>query len=103
MPTDPSLPRGAPDSTTPQTLRRLRARLFAVLHEPDPGNRRARWANYFLAALIIANAVSVTLETVPGINRNLAHTLWWFDAVSTGLFIIEYLARVWTCVEQGRL
>ena len=103
MPTDPSLPRGAPDSTTPPTVQRLRARLFAVLHAPDPGNRRARWANYFLAALIIANAVSVTLETVPGINRNLAHTLWWFDAVSTGLFIIEYLGRVWTCVEQGRL
>ena len=103
MPTDPSLPPGEPNPATRQTLRRLRARLFAVLHAPDPGNRRARWANYFLATLIIANAVSVTLETVPGINRNLARTLWWFEAVSTGLFIIEYLGRVWTCVEQGRL
>ena len=103
MPTDPSLPPGEPNPATRQTLRRLRARLFAVLHAPDPGNRHARWANYFLATLIIANAVSVTLETVPGINRNLARTLWWFEAVSTGLFIIEYLGRVWTCVEQGRL
>ena len=103
MPTDPSLPPGEPGPTMPQTLRRLRARLFAVLHVPDPGNRHARWANYFLATLIIANAVSVTLETVPGINRNLARTLWWFEAVSTGLFIIEYLGRVWTCVEQGHL
>ena len=103
MPADSSLSPGEPGPTMPQTLRRLRARLFAVLHVPDPGNRHARWANYFLATLIIANAVSVTLETVPGINRNLARTLWWFEAVSTGLFIIEYLGRVWTCVEQGHL
>ena len=103
MPTDPSLPPDEPGTVTPQNMRRLRARLFAVLHAPDPGNRHARWANYFLAALIVANAVSVTLETVPGLNRNLASTLWWFEAVSTGLFIIEYLGRLWTCVEQGQL
>jgi len=98
MPTEPSL-----SPAEPQMLRRLRAQLFAVLHAPDPGNRHARWANYFLAALIIANAVSITLESVPGINRTLARTLWWFEAISTGLFIIEYAARLWTCVEQGHL
>lgn len=103
MPTESSLSPREPETAEPHTLRSLRARLFAVLHAPDPGNRRARWANYFLAALIVANAVAVTLETVPGISRNLATTLWWFEAVSTGLFIIEYLGRVWTCVEQGHL
>lgn len=103
MPTDSSLPPGDPDPASRHPLRRLRARLFAVLHAPDPGNRHARWANYFLATLIVANAVAVTLETVPGINRNLASTLWWFEAVSTGLFIVEYLGRVWTSVEQRHL
>ena len=87
----------------PHTWRRLRAQVFAVLHAPDSRNRMARWVNYFLAALILANAVSVTLETIPGINANLANTLWWFEAVSTGIFIVEYLARVWTCVEQHHL
>jgi voltage-gated potassium channel len=99
----PNEPTELPHAGKPATLRRRRAQLFAILHEPDPGNRMARWANYFLAALILANAVSITLESVPGLNRSLARTLWWFEAVSTALFIVEYVARVWTCVEQGRL
>jgi voltage-gated potassium channel len=82
---------------------RLRARVFALLHEPDPANRLARWLNWLLAALIVGNAVAITLETVPGISRDFARTLDAFEAVSTGIFIVEYLARVWTCVEQQRL
>jgi voltage-gated potassium channel len=84
-------------------LRRLRAQTFAILHAPDPGNRLARWVNWGLAALIILNAAAITLETVPGINRSFARTLEQFEAVSTAIFIVEYLARVWTCVEQHRL
>lgn len=84
-------------------LARLRAQTFAVLHAPDPGNRVARWANWFLAALIVLNAVAITLETVPGISREFARTLHAFEALSTGIFIVEYLARLWTCVEQHRL
>lgn len=91
----------APGHTS--THRRLRAQVFAVLHEPDPGNRLAKWLNWLLAALIVGNAIAITLETVPGINQSFARTLHAFEAVSTGIFIVEYLARVWTCVEQQRL
>jgi voltage-gated potassium channel len=82
---------------------RLRAQVFAILHEPDPRNRLARWLNWLLAGLIIGNAIAITLETVPGINRDFARTLDAFEAGSTGIFIVEYLARVWTCVEQQHL
>lgn len=100
---EPAAPQLESGRSGPVSILRLRARLFAILHAPDPGNRYARWANYFLAALIIANAVSVTLETVPHLNHCLAILLEWFEAVSTGLFVIEYVGRVWTCVEQGHL
>ena len=103
MHNDPTVPHIDAGPARPLSARRLRSQLFAILHAPDPGNRVARWANYFLAALIIANAVSITLESVPGLNRTLATTLWWFEAVSTGLFVIEYAGRVWACVEQHRL
>ncbi|MES2957064.1 MAG: ion transporter [Pseudomonadota bacterium] len=85
------------------SLRRFRAQLFAVLHAPDAGNAAARWLNYFLAALIIANATSITLETMPGVSPSVIQMLRWFEGVSTGIFIVEYIARVWTCVEQHRL
>lgn len=103
MPTESLVTTDPPDHHKPVTPRRLRAQLFAVLHAPDPGNVLARWANYFLALLIIANAVSVALETVPGLNHELASMLWWLEAVSIALFIVEYLGRVWTCVEQHHL
>ena len=90
-------------SLAPAKQRRLRARLFAILHAPDASNRLARWANWFLAFLIIANAAAVTLESLPGLDPVFARWLWRFEAVSTALFIIEYAARVWTCVEQRHL
>lgn len=85
------------------TASRRRAQLFAILHAPDPGNRTARWANYFLAALILANAVSIALESMPGLDPSVLGVLRWFEAVSTALFIVEYAGRVWTCVEQRHL
>jgi voltage-gated potassium channel len=103
MSSDPSIALIEATNAKPPPLRRLRAQLFAILHQPDAGNRLARWANYFLATLIVTNAISVTLESVPGINGTLARSFWWFETMSTGAFIIEYVARIWTCVEQGRL
>ena len=103
MTSDPIVPHVDAVHARPHTLRRLRAQVFAILHEPDPGNRLARWFNYVLAGLIIGNAIAITLESMPGIHSALFEALWWIEAFSTGAFIIEYLARVWTCVEQGHL
>jgi voltage-gated potassium channel len=100
---DTRLPPAEPGSNPASRVRRLRAQVFAILHLPDPRNRLARWLNWFLAALIVGNAVAVTLETVPGIHREFARALHTFEAVSTAIFIVEYLARVWTCVEQQSL
>ncbi len=80
-----------------------RARLFAILHRPEPGNLLARRVNQVLVALIVVNAASVALETVPAIGVPLRSVFWWLEAVSTALFAIEYLARLWVCVEQQRL
>ncbi|HET9821011.1 MAG TPA: ion transporter, partial [Burkholderiaceae bacterium] len=83
--------------------RRLRAQTFAVLHAPDPGNRVARWVNYLLATLIIANATAITLQSLPRIDPAFDAALHQFEMLSTAIFLVEYVARVWTCVEQRRL
>jgi voltage-gated potassium channel len=103
MSDDTPLPPADPRSAADPHLRRLRARWFAVLHLPDPRNRVARWLNWLLAALIVGNAVAITLETLPSIGADTLRALKWFEAFSTGIFIVEYAARVWTCVEQQRL
>jgi voltage-gated potassium channel len=80
----------------------FRARIFHVLHKPSPNNPAARYANYFLAFLIASNAVFVALETLPSIGSHFAKEFKAFEAVSTALFTIEYLSRLWVCVEQSR-
>lgn len=82
---------------------RWRARLFAILHKPEPGNRAARYANYLLATLILANAIAVALESVVAIRSKTGEAFWWFEALSTALFAVEYVSRLWVCVEQGHL
>lgn len=83
--------------------RRLRAQVFAILHARDAGNRLTRWVNYVLTLLILANAAAITVETLPGLTSAHRAALRWFETVSTGIFIVEYLARLWTCVEQHHL
>lgn len=80
----------------------LRQRLFHILHRPVPSNRAARYFNYVLAAVILANCTAVALETIDSIytpNRSIFLAL---EAFSTGFFIVEYLLRLWVCVEQTR-
>ena len=83
-------------------MHHFRARLFHILHKPSPDNLAARYANYFLASLILSNALFVALETVPSLVNSYDIIFKWFEIISTALFIIEYVARIWVCVEQAR-
>ena len=77
-----------------------RFRLFLILHKPAPTHALTRYVNYLLAGVILMNCAAVALETVPAIhepNRNLFRALEFF---STVFFIIEYLLRLWVCVER---
>lgn len=77
-----------------------RLRLFHILHKPAPTHALTRYVNYLLAGMILLNCAAVALETVPAIhepNRDLFRVL---EAFSTGCFVIEYLLRVWVCVER---
>lgn len=80
----------------------LRVRLFHVLHHPSPDNPTARYANYALTFLILANALFVALETVPWMRQTFGVAFNLFEWTSTVIFIVEYLARLWVCVEQPR-
>jgi voltage-gated potassium channel len=80
-----------------------RARLFHVLHKPSPENPAARRVNYLLAFLIVANAIAVALESVKPLGLDYRQFFLTFEAVSTAIFAIEYVTRLWVCVEQGHL
>ncbi len=83
-------------------MNHLRAKLFNILHKPSPQNKVARYVNYFLAFLIFSNALCVALATVPWLWHGYQKIFVGFETLSTSVFVVEYLARLWVCVEQNR-
>jgi voltage-gated potassium channel len=81
---------------------KFKQRLFHILHKPSRQNPWARYVNYLLAALIVTNALFVSIETVPSIGPVYRPYFLAFEILSTSIFAIEYLARLWVCVEQDR-
>ena len=81
-------------------MERARLRLFHILHKPEPDSAVTRNVNYLLAAVILINCVAVALESVPAIHTPHRALFSEFEILSTGLFIVEYLLRLWVCVER---
>lgn len=80
----------------------FRKQLFHILHKPSRQNPWARYVNYLLAALIVSNASLVAIETLPNLSARFHSIFVGFEVMSTSIFALEYLARIWVCVEQGR-
>ena len=79
-----------------------RNHLFHILHRPLPGTRYARPVSIFLAAIIVINCLALSLETVAAIHAGHAWFFHWLEIASTAIFAVEYVLRVWTCVEEPK-
>lgn len=83
-------------------MEKLRKTLFHILYRPAPSNPAARYVNYFLAAIILVNCAAVALETVPGMFEPHKVFFTTLKAISTAIFAVEYVSRIWVCVEETR-
>lgn len=54
----------------------------------------------FLISLILANVALIILETVPSLSVQYHREFIWFEYFSIAIFSIEYLLRLWSCVEK---
>ena len=54
----------------------------------------------FMVILILANVLAVALETVESLYAVYAVWFQYFEVFSITLFTIEYVMRVWSCVER---
>ena len=70
-------------------------RLNQILERADVGDRVSRRIDLFLTALVIANIISITLESVPHIYAEYKTLFTWIEIISVGIFTVEYLCRVW--------
>jgi len=76
-----------------------RRRVHDILELGLGQDRFADIVNWALILLIIVNVIAFAAETVPSINAEYG---LWLDAInfiSVAIFTIEYVARLWSCVE----
>ncbi len=84
----------------PHSRRMISRRRTAELLQPHRiGDRPSKWVNRIIITLIVLSVIAVGLESLPSIYRAWYRELWWFEILSVSVFTLEYLARLWSCVE----
>jgi voltage-gated potassium channel len=58
--------------------------------------------NLFLTVVIFLNTLSIILHTVPSIREKYERFFHEFEIFSVTVFSIEYLLRIWSCVESEK-
>jgi voltage-gated potassium channel len=80
----------------------LRHRIHRLLHNPGGNIPASLWFNHALAMLIIVNAFAVAFETDVQLAAGWETPLAALESFSLAFFLVEYLARLWACVEHPK-
>ncbi len=77
----------------------LRRRTYEVLERAEPGDRLSQIVDVLLISLIVFSATAIILESISPIYRAYERQFFWFEAITVGVFSLEYALRLWSCVE----
>ncbi|HLZ65919.1 MAG TPA: ion transporter [Aliidongia sp.] len=78
----------------------LRQRVNALFDHDLPSNLGGRLISGFVGLLIVINVSSVVLESVESLRVRHFETFWWIEQISTAVFTVEYLMRVWSAPDR---
>lgn len=93
-----------PDTASPrvQFQRRARRRVHQILEAGRSAGKLGLIFEVLLIALITANVIAVTVESVPAIGSKYSTFFIDFEIVSMAIFTVEYFLRIWTAPEDPR-
>jgi voltage-gated potassium channel len=77
----------------------LRQKLSTLFDDDAPPNLFSSLFNALLALLIVLNVAAVILDSVESIRSRYGYAFALVDEVATTVFVIEYVLRLWTCVD----
>lgn len=72
------------------------------LFEVGAGGRVGWYVDYVIMLLIVANVISVMLETVDPLYNTFTHQFFLFEALSVLVFSVEYIGRLWSATEHPK-
>lgn len=81
----------------------FRQAAYTVLEEGQIETPASRIVEGILVTLIIANVAAVALESVPSILNRYHSFFRFFEYLSIAAYTIEYVARVWSSLEDPRI
>lgn len=84
-------------------MKHLRRNLYRIL-ETSAGQRRgiSLAFNLLLISIITLNAIAIILHTVPEYSMQYDRVFAQFEVFSVLFFTVEYLLRIWVCVENDK-
>lgn len=78
----------------------VRKRIDEVVTVGRPGDKLSRVFGIFIVTLIGLNVVALILQSVKSIDILCPRFFYIFELASVIIFSVEYVARVWSCVEK---
>ena len=78
----------------------FRKRVWTLLEPATEEDKASRITDIFLVSLIFFNILMVILETVENLYLNYKAFFKYFELFSVIVFSIEYIGRLWSCVEN---
>ena len=79
----------------------IRKRVFEILEVADSGDRTSKICDFAIMGLILLNVAALVLESVPEYGERFGPYFSGFELISLSIFTVEYLMRVWACVEDS--
>jgi voltage-gated potassium channel len=80
----------------------IRRSTYDILDSHHKSSRTAHVVQSFIIALISVNVLAAIISTVPDIFKPYRLLFRSFEIFSTTVFTVEYLLRLWSCVEDER-
>jgi voltage-gated potassium channel len=77
----------------------IRRRLYEMLETEHPRDWSVRLTHFLIMAVILGNVVAVILESEPELQSRFGSWFLGFEQTSVAFFTVEYLLRIWVCVE----
>lgn len=100
VPSSPEERAGASDPVATRSWwRRLRHRTWEIVAVAEEGDTASLVFDLGILSLILLNVALVIIGTVPWIEARFAESLYAAEVASVVIFTIEYVLRVWSCVE----
>jgi voltage-gated potassium channel len=80
----------------------LKRRLYEILERAKPGDAISRVFDITLVVLVVANALTFTLESIKDLNDSYGSFFYYFELFSVAFFTVEYMLRIWAITEASK-